>query len=210
MGRAHEYITQGAGEISFYIAASDQEIMQQIKRLMKQNGYIGVTDTAGRMHYVVDGQRGTPYASRRILEAAGQILLDRQQSEYSVQALIHKSVDLILLKHQIRPELNGYRFLRFMLLYIGLDHTKIKPITKRLYPLVAERFQVRVSQVERDIRYALEKTDLKKRGLTASASLCCLQQELTHQVDSEQLEAAKAEKKLSGLSTTSGEPFTYS
>ena len=209
MVESNIYRPDQSTEIAFFIAASDQEIISQVKKLMRQDGYLGVTDTAGRVHYVVDGRKGTPYASRRILEAAGQILLDRQQSDHSVQALIHHSVDKVMARHQIRPELNGYQYLRFMLLYTGIDHTKIKPITKTLYPQVAQRFHVRVSQVERDIRYALAQTDLKRSGLTASAAFCHLQQELTHQVDAEQLALLAKKEKLSDLPETCGEPLTF-
>ncbi len=174
-------------EVSFYIAANDQEILRQVTRLMAHNGYLGMTDTAGRVHYVVDGRKGTPYASRRILEAAGQLLLDQERTDYRVQGLVREAVDTVLNHYQIAPELNGYQYLRFMLLYVGTDQTRIKPITKKLYPLAAERFRVQISQVERDIRYALSKTTLKKMGLTASASFCRMQQDVTRRVDASQL-----------------------
>ena len=83
-------------ELAFFIAANDRDVLGQINHLMASHGYVGVMDTAGRLHYLVDGRRGTPYASRRILEATGRILCDRLEANQSLQQLICRSVDLVL------------------------------------------------------------------------------------------------------------------
>jgi hypothetical protein len=174
-------------ELAFYVAANDRDVLGQINHLMASHGYVGVMDTAGRLHYLVDGRRGTPYASRRILEVTGRILCDRLEANQPMQQLICRSVDQVLNAHGIRPELKGYRYLRCMLLLIGLDDTKIKPISKKLHPSVAAHFHVRVSQIERDVRYALRETDLYRSGLTPTASICRLQRDLVRSVEEQQM-----------------------
>lgn len=176
-----------ADELAFFVAANDRDVLGQINRLMAHHGYVGITDTAGRVHYLIDGRRGTPYASRQILEATGRILCDRLEARQPVQQLILRFVDDILRENGIRPELKGYRYLRIILLMIGLDDTRIRPISKKLYPAVAEHFHVRISQIERDIRYALRETALHRNGLTPAASICRLQHDLARTVEREEL-----------------------
>lgn len=182
-----QYPVPAPDELAFFVAANDRDVLGQINHLMASHGYVGVMDTAGRLHYLVDGRRGTPYASRRILEVTGRILCDRLEASQPLQQLICRSVDRVLNEHGIRPELKGYRYLRCMLLLIGLDDTKIKPISKKLHPAVAAHFRVRVSQVERDVRYALRETDLYRSGLTPTAVICRLQRDLVRSVEDQQL-----------------------
>jgi hypothetical protein len=170
-------------ELAFYIVATDRDMLSQVNRLMSRSGYVGLMDTAGRLHYIVDGRRGVPYASMRILEATGRILCDREQKAQPLLQSINRTVDAVLASHGIRPELKGYQYLRCMLVLVGFDDTKLKPVSKTLYPMVSEHFHVTVSQVERDIRYALRETDFHKNGLTPSAAICRLHQELVQKAE---------------------------
>lgn len=165
-------------KLSFYIAANDQDILSQVSRLMGQKGLVGVMDTAGRVHYVIDGRKGSPYASRRIMETSQQIAADETRPHRDLHEKLPDAVAAVLLRHRIRRELKGYRYLRFALLAAGLDEAKLRPISKTLYPLTAEHYRVKVSQVERDIRYALQKTPLKEEGLTTTAAICRLYDEM--------------------------------
>lgn len=170
-------------ELAFYIVATDRDMLSRINRLMSRSGYVGLMDTAGRLHYIVDGRRGVPYASMRILEATGRILCDREQKAQPFLQSINRTVDTVLASHGLRPELKGYQYLRCMLVLVGFDETKLKPVSKTLYPVVSEHFHVTVSQVERDIRYALHETDFHKNGLTPSAAICRLHQELVQKAE---------------------------
>ncbi len=174
--------------MGFFVAANDYDLLGQVNKLLARQGYVGVMDTAGRMHYLVDGRRGTPFASRRILEATSRAFLDKYGEGETIQKLVVHFVDQVLQDNGVRPELKGYRFLRAILIYIGLDDTKIKPISKNLYPVIANHFKASTSQVERDIRYALKETDLHRKGLTAATAICRLHQELVRLVEKKQLE----------------------
>ncbi len=175
-------------ELGFFIAANDHDLLGQVNKLLARHGYVGVMDTAGRLHYLIDGRLGTPLASRRILEATGRVLLDKYGEGENLQKLVNGFVDQVLLDNGVRPELKGYRYLRATLIYIGLDDTRIKPISKRIYPVIASHFKVSPSQIERDIRYAIKGTVLERKGLTAATAICRLHQELVQQVEQKQLE----------------------
>ena len=165
-------------KLGFYIAASDQDILTQVSRLMSRNGYVGVMDTAGRVQYLIDGRRGTPYAARRIIETTGRVVRDQQEKVSPLLAQMGPAADQVLMIHGIRPELKGYRYLRYMLLLVGLDEARLRPISKTLYPAAASHFRVSAAQIERDVRYAFQKTDYREQGLTSTAAICRLYDEM--------------------------------
>ncbi len=171
----HRYASDRLG---FYIASSDQDILSQVGKLMSRNGYVGVMDTAGRLQYLVDGRRGSPYAARRIVEAASRVVRDRQEQAEPLVLQMGPAVDQVLATHAVRPELKGYRYLRYMLLQVGLDEAQLRPISKTLYPAAAGHFRVSTAQVERDIRYALQDTDFHRAGLTSAAAICRMYDEM--------------------------------
>ncbi|MGI6325970.1 MAG: sporulation initiation factor Spo0A C-terminal domain-containing protein [Saccharofermentanales bacterium] len=165
-------------QIGFYIAAGDQELLAQVKKLMSRNGCLGVMDTAGRVQYLIDGRMGSPFAARRIMETADRLLLDRQAHLSPFKRCLGRAVDQVLSRHNLRPELKGYRYLRYMLLLAGDDETCLRPVSKTLYPAAADHFRVKVSQVERDIRYAIQQSDFRRTGLTGAAAICRMHDEI--------------------------------
>jgi hypothetical protein len=64
-------------------------------------------------------------------------------------------VEQVLEQNGIRSELKGRAFLNQMLQVAALDERQLSPISKTLYPEAASHFRVRISQIERDVRYAL-------------------------------------------------------
>lgn len=141
--------------IGFYVTSGDHDLLLQIRKHLQRSGYIGIADTAGRLHYIVDGTRGTPFAARRILETT-----DRHQEEQNEQLkqkerILPEVIERILEQNGIRTELKGRAFLNQMLLIAAVDDRQLRPISKTLYPEVARHFHVRISQIERDVRYAL-------------------------------------------------------
>lgn len=177
------YFRYSSDKLGFYVAASDQDMLTQLNRLLSRNGYVGVMDTAGRLQYLIDGRRGLPFAVRRIVETAGQVISDHH-GEYDVLCqYLSAAVDEVLAGHDFRPELKGYRYLRYMLLDAGLDGERLRPVSKTLYPAAAVYFKVSLSQVERDVRYLLQKSDLYQQGLSAAAAICRLHDEMLRQAE---------------------------
>jgi len=171
-------------KLGFYIAASDQDMLCQINRIMSRSGYVGIMDTAGRLHYLVDGRRGSPFASRRIIETTGRIMREQLDAGDPLRANLTRYIDPVLSRHNIRPELKGYQYMRYLLLAVGLDETQLHPISKTLYPAVASHYQVNIAQIERDIRYALQDTDLHRQGLTTTAAISRMYHELIRLAES--------------------------
>jgi len=45
-------------EVGFYVVCSDRMILDKINSMMKNRGFVGISDTAGRLHYMVDARFG--------------------------------------------------------------------------------------------------------------------------------------------------------
>ncbi|MDD2578745.1 MAG: hypothetical protein EOM13_00620 [Clostridia bacterium] len=165
-------------KLSFYIAASDQDLLTQVSRMMDRQGLVGLMDTAGRVHYVVDGRKGSPFACRRIMDTAALFVQDEGSVRDQLISALLPVIRAMLGRYRISPELKGYRYLRHLLLLAGQDESLLRPISKTLYPLISGKYNVSISQVERDIRYALQKTELRRRGLTTTAAICTLYDEM--------------------------------
>ena len=170
-------------KIGFYIASGDQELLLQVNKLMARNGYVGIMDTAGRVQYLVDGRMGSPFAARRIMDTAGRLLRDQQEQTCPVKRCLGPAVDHVLAAHGIRPELKGFSYLRYMLLMAGYDETSLRPVSKTLYPAAATHFKVTPGQVERDIRYAMHKSDFHSLGLTGAAAICRMHDEMMREAE---------------------------
>lgn len=186
-------------KLSFYITAGDQDMLGQINRIMSRSGYVGVMDTAGRLHYLIDGRRGSPFASRRILEATGRIMRDQLEAGDPLRNNLVRFVDPVLVRHKLRPELKGYQYVRYLLLAVGLDESLLRPISKTLYPTVASHYQVNISQIERDIRYSLLETDLHQHGLTTTAAISRLYHELIRLAESAESMAGQTDAAAESL-----------
>lgn len=84
-----------------------------------------------------------------------------------------KKVDEILMNHKIMPKYLGYKYLKYILVYELNNISDLRMET--LYNNTAKRFNATRSRVERNIRTAFNKSDLKE---TNKAALSTLQLEL--------------------------------
>ena len=161
-------------DLGFYVAANDRELVRQITELFGRRGFVGVADGYGRMRYLVDGRDGPVTASSRILGTAEEAA--RRKSDHDERLLPYESaaITAVLDESRIEPSLKGYRFLRYILSLAYRDDSLLRPITKTLYPAVAERFRTKTDHVERDVRYAIRTSGFKPAGVTSSTAICLL------------------------------------
>lgn len=69
---------------------------------------------------------------------------------------LEEKISKIFINVGIPPHIRGYYFLREGVLMAVQDPRIISNITKRLYPLIGEKFSTSASKVERAIRHAIE------------------------------------------------------
>jgi hypothetical protein len=160
--------------LGFYVAANDRELVRQITELFGRRGYVGVADGYGRMRYLVDGRDGPVTASSRILGTADEVI--RRKTDHDERLLPYEAAAItsVLDESLIQPSLKGYRFLRYILSLAYRDDSLLRPITKTLYPAVAERFHTKIEHVERDVRYAIRTSGFRPAGVSSSTAICLL------------------------------------
>lgn len=140
--------------IGFHITSSDHELLIQVRKHLQRNGYLAISDTAGRLHYIMDGTRGVPYAARRVLESVERLAEASDQTRLENERHLPEVVEAVLDRFGFRNELKGRAFLREILTRAATDERQANPSCKIVYPETAEYFHVSAAHVERDIRYA--------------------------------------------------------
>lgn len=149
-------------EIGFYLVASNRELLNHVEALMNRRGVFGVMDSMGRVHYLVDARKGSPYATRKVMATTERLYLERIDGLTARERRIRDAVDDVLAPYDWNRELRGYRLLAEMLRTTATDVSLLNPISKRLYPTIAERYRLKPHQVERNVRYLLD--DLRTRA----------------------------------------------
>lgn len=147
-------------EVGFYVVCSDRMILDNINSLMKKRGMVGISDTAGRLHYLVDARTGVSTIVRKI---TGQALEGLDHSSISNTDVL-KSVEAVLQRHQLDHILLGTRIARYMLAQSIRDPSLMTAVSKRLYPMAGKEFGISISQVERNLRYAFRKMGVFNEG----------------------------------------------
>lgn len=143
--------------VGFYLTSSDRDLLNKVDEIMGKQGVVGLKDALGRIHYVVDGRKGSPYAARRLGEAAMQIANEREAEGSDLVKRQTAAIDHVLLGYRFLRTLRGYRFLRHMLQLSLADPSVLHPISKRLFPETGRHYRVSPSQVERNVRYLMDR-----------------------------------------------------
>ena len=152
--------------LGFYVVGSNTELLDRINQIMGDKGHLGVCDPQGHYHYVIDGRKGAPYAARRIAGVTQKFILDAERSSKAEKFNVEFYVDSVLSCYAFDDSLKGYHFLRYMLIQLTMDPGLSTSLSKMLYPMTAQHFQVETSHVERNVRYCLLKLrEMEETGL---------------------------------------------
>lgn len=147
-------------EVGFYVVCSDRMILDSINSMMKNKGFVGISDTAGRMHYMVDARCGVHSAVNHITKQACRKLDYSSLSNTSVL----EAIEEVLTRYEMDRALLGTRIIRYILMQSLRDPSLMTTVSKRLYPLAGREFGITGSQVERNLRYTLSRISLYDRG----------------------------------------------
>lgn len=146
-----------ANQTGFYIAASDRDLLAKVTDLMKRKGgMIGVVDTAGRVHFLVDGRSNLYQATENIMSVADRIeSFDARRPAHTPEQ-IDRAVNAVLHAFGIPESLRGCLYLRFILTRLAEQPELVTPVSKTLYPDIARLYGVKIHQIDRVIRYATQ------------------------------------------------------
>lgn len=142
--------------IHIYLAASDKDLLNNVNRILQKKGIMGLVDMSGRIEFVLDGRKGASYAARRFSDYTSEVALSFRDQLAVDDSLVESCIDRIMSGYSFRAGLRGYVLLKRMLFLIFRDPALISPITKRLYPVIAEEFRITLPQIERNLRYLIK------------------------------------------------------
>lgn len=177
--------------LSFYVAASDRDVLAKVSDIMKGQGYIGISDTSGQIQYIVDGRRNLYSSVHQIRKLAESSVIDSGLGRETDEAILKSAIETVLRRLRIPKNLKGYQLLRFILVLAAKDETILRPINKVLYPKTAEHFKISCNQVDRIIRYATKQADIHEGN---ASLITCLRDEV---VDLYRERCEEAEAQLS-------------
>lgn len=158
LDESYKYLNRARQEsLAFHLICSNQDILREVEKNLRAQGVIGVTDLQGRVKYLIDGRYGAQLGTRRIRELS-EILLKRRSvdlDKYITRAMI--IVDRLLGQFMFRQHLRGYVYLRQCLIILYIEGGLNMPMSKVLFPHVAQIYKCSASHVERNLRYLFEK-----------------------------------------------------
>lgn len=162
---------KAGGSIAFHVSGSNKELLEDIQGLMQEKGLVGIMDAAGRFHYIVDGRKGAPYATKRIEDLARILLRDSSEEDESIEKEAVIYVDAVIGCYAFDRTLRGYHLLRQLLIAALVDPSLKESLTKKLYPRAGEAFGLTGTQVERNIRYLLKQLAQDEKDIEEEAIL---------------------------------------
>ena len=148
-------------EAGVYVICSDEALLENINRLLKRKGVIGITDSAGRMHYMIDARD------------------NKKNAPHQVNSLVVPDAGNILTSERAISDtgLTGGTILFFVIRKLILEGETYHSNTKLIYANVCEVFNMSYETVERDVRYSINKSDFRK-GIRSVAIIKILTDEV--------------------------------
>ena len=145
-------------EYGFYIACDDRSILKCVNAMLLDSGMVGLSDTEGKIHYLIDGRRGGNYVLGRVKEKVLPLREPSPSESGYEDAIVYRAIDSVLERYGFIQTLTGTRILRFLLFALYREPKLQKSAAKCLYPLAKPEFQMSSAQVERNLRYAIRKS----------------------------------------------------
>ena len=151
-------------EYGFYIACDDRAILNCVNSLLLSGGMIGLSDTEGKMHYLIDGRRGQDYVLGQVRERVLPLRESTPSDSLYEDAVTYRAIDTVIRRYSLSETLMGTRILRVLLFRLYKEPKLLKCASKSLYPLAQPEFHITASQVERNLRYAIKKSPKLKEN----------------------------------------------
>jgi len=151
-----------------YIVCSDKNLLDNVNRMFKRRGMIGVTDTAGRVRYIVDGRQSKWAAMKSIsnfLNLAGFKEINMIDGKAN-DAIYNEVIGKVLNRYGFEPAHIGTKAVFILIKQMIINSVDTRNITvKEFYSIVGERLQLTYGQTERDVRYAIKNSQAYERGV---------------------------------------------
>lgn len=141
-------------EAGVYVICSDEALLENINKILKRKGVIGITDAAGRIHYMIDARnnkaRAADDVNSFVVPANGNLFeCERRLSE-------------VFGRYGIDKALTGGMILFYIVRKLLLEGEDYHSNMKTYYKNAAEVFNMSYETIERDVRYAVNKSVFPK------------------------------------------------
>lgn len=126
---------------------------------------VGAAISCGADHFMVKPQSGDSICDTISDLAAlrsGKKKHEQESTGERNEFKLEKSVTYFLHALGVPANLDGYKYMRSAIMNAAMDMSLLEPITKKLYPIIAEEYDTSVCCVERSMRHAI--TVSWKRG----------------------------------------------
>ena len=160
-------------EYGFYIACDDRSILRCVNSMLLNKGILGLSDSDGRVHYLIDGRRGGSYVVDQMSRRLQEVSLEQKEDTLLDDIFVSHAIEAVIDKFELDPKLVGTQILHTILRELYYEPKLIKGVSKTLYPRIGQIFSMNNAQVERNLRYAIHKSRLgrEKRVLAAIRDL---------------------------------------
>ena len=170
-------------ETGIYVVCSDEILLKTINAMLKRKGIVGVTDATGKVHYVVDARSNPGYAARRIHDLVEDISGDEGYREKAIYGSMTESdlnsvIEEVMREYGFEPSLLGSRAIFILVKRITIRESTGHLSPKQLYDSAAEALEINYNHVERNIRYAIYKSNFKEKKMKSISIIRLLAEEV--------------------------------
>lgn len=148
-------------ETGFYIVSSDQELLENLNRMLKRKGFIAVTDSKGNTRYVVDGRTDYGKCAGRIsgIIESGRSRMKGVERDYLKTVpndMIRTLTVRAMMSYGFDISLTGTRVIQLLVNMMVKDKRLEYMGGKQLFVIAGEKLGLTYEQLERDVRYSIK------------------------------------------------------
>ena len=159
----------GRGAVEMSVVCSDLSLLESINLLLKDNGVISIEDECGVLHYIVDGRRNRSTAAGKVTSLSSA----RKKETDNDKTYLDLCIKSVLREYGFDPSLIGTELI-YRSIYDSFTRGIPLPSTMKLmYYENSSEFGLSYEQSERNVRYAITKSCLKK--MRSRAAIRCIQ-----------------------------------
>lgn len=159
----------GKNPVELSVVCSDLSLLENINSLLRENGVISIEDESGILHYIVDGRSNRSEAAGKVTSIGPGNSEDAIKAESYLDTCIRTSMR----EYGFDPSLIGTTIIYRAIMVSYKTKTALPLTLKGLYAESAREFGLSYEQAERDVRYAITRSSLKK--MRSRAAIRCLQ-----------------------------------
>ncbi len=172
-------------ETGIYVVCSDRSLMETINRMLKRQGIVGVTDTSGRTHYILDARFNPGSAARQITDFIKNYAITPMPQDEILpdtpimpEKLINIVISETLRSYGFDLSLVGTKAIMVLIVILLKRENLSSLCAKEMFSMAADVLGYTYAQIERDIRYSVKKSQYYQFGSKSSNVVRCLTEEV--------------------------------